>query len=156
MYRYVAIFVVALGVGFLTGWKTQGWRSGKEIATIQANHAKTLEKIQEAADEAEREYRGKEQSLITAAAKAQEKRNVEVADINRRYTTLVRSMRNRPERANSNSNGEMPGATPACIGTTGAELARGDAEFLAGYAADAAKLESELNKCEAAYNALRN
>jgi hypothetical protein len=34
-------------------------------------------------------------------------------------------------------------------------LARGDAEFLAGYAADAAKLEAELNKCEAAYNALR-
>ncbi len=146
MYRYVAIFLVALAVGFLTGWKTQGWRLGKEIATIRADTAKQAQKQ-------EQDARDKEALFTNRLAKAQESRNVEVARINRKLTATLNELRNRPERP---TDSEVPSATPACTGATGAELARGDAEFLAGYAADAARLDAELTKCEAAYNALRN
>ena len=148
MYRYVGILLVGLFVGFLTGWKTQGWRLGKEIATIQATSAK------KAADQ-EQAARVKETKFTAKLAQAQESRNVEVANINRKHAALVASLRTRPERPTPAVTSEVPSATPACAGTTGAELARGDAEFLAGYAADAAKLEAALDQCEAAYNELR-
>ena len=147
MYRYVGILLVGIIVGFLTGWKTQGWRLGQEIATIRANTAKQAEMQEQAARDREAQFTDK-------LAKVQERRNAEVADINRKHTAVVTSLRQRPERISVTY--QVPGASTACVGTTGAELARGDAEFLAGYAADAAKLEAALSQCEAAYNELRN
>lgn len=155
MYRYIAIILVGLAVGFLTGWKTQGWRLGKEIATIQEAKAQAENKARQDALAKEQEYRQKEQTFQAALAGAQEKRNEEIKRINAQHAVVVASLRNRPERTRSNDNPEVPGTTASCTGTTGAELARGDAEFLAGYAADAAKLEAALTQCEAAYNALR-
>lgn len=149
MYRYGVVALFALFLGFLGGWKTQGWRLGKEIATIRADTANLAEKQELAA-------RGRETQLVIKLAEAQEARNVEVADINRKHAAAVASLRNRPERVRTVTViNEVPGATPACAGSSGEELARGDAEFLAGYAADAARLEAALNQCEAAYNALR-
>lgn len=156
MYRYVAIGLIMLLVGFTTGWKTQGWRLGKEIATIRANTVKAAEKQATELQQLEAQYRERERQYVQMYAEAQEKRNVEIARINKRHAAVIDSLRQRPERKVPDSNHEVPGATPACTGTTGAELARGDAEFLAGYAADAARLDAELTKCEAAYNALRN
>lgn len=147
MYRYVAVALLSLLVGFFGGWKTQGWRLGQEIATIRADTANLAEKQELAA-------RGRETQLVIKLAEAQEARNVEVADINRKHAATVASLRNRPERTRTVTV-EVPGATPACAGSSGEELARGDAEFLAGYAADAARLEAALSQCEAAYNALR-
>ena len=149
MYRYGVVALFTLFLGFLGGWKTQGWRLGKEIATIRADTANLAEKQELAA-------RGRETQLVIKLAEVQEKRNVEVADINRKHATVVASLRNRPERVRIVTvTNEVPGATPTCAGSSGEELARGDAEFLAGYAADAARLEAALNQCEAAYNAIR-
>lgn len=148
MYRYALVAVISLAVGFSTGWKTQGWRLGKEIATIRVDSAKQAEGQGRVARAKEADYVGK-------LAKAQESRNVEVARINRKHADTVASLRQRPERLATFAS-EVPSAPAACTGSTGAELARGDAEFLAGYAADAAKLEAALNQCEAAYNALRD
>lgn len=155
MYRTAITAVVILVIGFFVGWTTQGWRLHKEIATIQAEHAKSLKKLADTARDAEAANREKERSYQVSLAEAQEKRNVEVARINRNHAAVVNSLRNRPERIVTVTRSEMPGTPAACAGTTGAELARGDAEFLAGYATDAAKLEAALNQCEAAYNALR-
>lgn len=69
----------------------------------------------------------------------------EVNRIRREHTALVDSLRDRPE-ARASDGGVPEGAT-AGIGCTGAGLARGDASFLAGYAADAARLQSALNAC---------
>ena len=156
MYRDIIIVLIVLIVGFLTGWVTQGWRLGNEIATIQAKHEKDLGAMERAARTAEEEYREKEQRLVDSAAQAQEIRNVEVANINRKLSTALVELRSRPERIVTVTRSEMPGTPAACAGTTGAELARGDAEFLAGYAADAARLEAALKQCEAQYNSLRN
>lgn len=153
MYRDAIIAIVVLAIGFLAGWTTQGWRLNKEIATIQAEHAKSLKKLADTARNAEAANREIEAQAVRSLAEAQEKRNVEVAQINRNHAAVVDGLRKRPERPAVSS--KVPSAPAACVGTTGAELARGDAEFLAGYSADAAKLEAALNQCEAAYNALR-
>lgn len=155
MYRDAIIAIVVLAIGFLAGWTTQGWRLNKEIATIQAEHAKSLKKLADTARDAEAANREKERSYQVSLAQAQEKRNVEVARINSNHAAVVDSLRKRPERIVTVTRSEVSGTPAACTGTTGAELARGDAEFLAGYSADAAKLETALNQCEAAYNALR-
>ncbi len=156
MYRDIIIVVIVLVVGFLSGWQTQGWRLRNEIATIQAKHKEDLATIEKTARIAEAGYREKERAYQLSIAQAQEKRNVEVATVNRKLNTALVELRRRPERTVTATRSEVPNAPTACAGTTGTELARGDAEFLAGYAADAARLEAELNKCEAAYNALRN
>lgn len=155
MYRDVIVAIIVLAIGFLAGWTTQGWRLNKEIATIQAEHATSLKKLADTARDAEAANREIEAQAVRSLAQAQEKRNVEVARITRNHAAVVDSLRKRPERVAAPSS-KVPSTTPACAGTTGAELARGDAEFLAGYSADAAKLEAALNQCEAAYNALRN
>lgn len=153
MYRDAIVAVIVLAIGFFAGWTTQGWRLSKEIATIQAEHAKSLKKLADTARDAEAANREIEAQAVRSLAQAQEKRNEEVARITRNHAAVVDSLRKRPERAAPRS--EVPGTSTACAGTTGAELARGDAGFLAGYSADAAKLEAALNQCESAYNALR-
>jgi len=157
MYRYIAIAIAAGLIGFTGGWKTQGWRLNNKIGEIVQQHSQQMQKLQELALNAEKDYREKERSYIISLTNAQEQRNEEVATINQRHAALVHSLRKRPERVAAVfcPGTEVPEPTPACVGTTGAELAKGDAEFLAGYAADAARLDAELTKCEAAYNALR-
>lgn len=154
MYRYVAVFVAALIIGFLGGWKTQGWRLGKEIATIQENYGKERSELRQKTLDAEQKFRAQEQQWGEKLAQTQEKRNVEIAAITRKLNGTIVGLRNRPERITPTSS-EVSSAPSACAGTTGAELAKGDGEFLARYAADAAKLDAELTKCEAAYNELR-
>lgn len=153
MYRYVALGLITLLIGFSAGWKTQGWRLGPQISTLKAEAEQKQKDLEIALRESIQANREKEQFWVKKLAASQEKRNVEVADINRRLSTALIELRDRPERP-SGDNSAVPGAATAYIGATGAELARGDAEFLTGYAADAAKLEVELNKCEAAYNSI--
>ncbi|NBW13276.1 MAG: hypothetical protein EBR82_35235 [Caulobacteraceae bacterium] len=68
-----------------------------------------------------------------------------------RYNALINSLRNRPEtRQDPVSNDSGSG-----VGCTGAGLARGDAEFLAGYAADAARLQAAYDSCRDAYEIIK-
>ena len=157
MYRYGIVACLALFFGFVGGWKTQGWRLGKEIETIRAIHDKEKAVASDALRQAEQKYREQEVQTTRMLADAQEKRNEEIRRINARHATTVNSLRNRPERVSHTYSpvAEVPSTPTTCDGATGAQLARGDAEFLAGYAADAARLEAAVNQCEAAYNALR-
>jgi hypothetical protein len=155
MYRDAIVAIIVLAVGFFGGWSVQGWRLTAKIEKIQADHAVSQKKLADEARGAEAAYRESEARAVRSLAEAQEIRNVEVARITRSHAAVVDSLRKRPERVVITTRSEVPSAPAACAGTTGAELARGDAEFLAGYSADAAKLEAALNQCEAAYNALR-
>lgn len=66
----------------------------------------------------------------------------ELARVAAARDAAVRELRNRPDR--------MPAAaTAACAGSTGAELSRPDAEFLAGEAARADSLAADLGTCRA-------
>jgi len=71
-----------------------------------------------------------------------------------RYESIIAGLRERPTERASGASGVPSAATPAA-GCTGAGLARPDAEFLAGYAADAARLQSALAQCAGAYEAAR-
>jgi hypothetical protein len=97
--------------------------------------------------------REKEQNMQESAETIRKEKEREIRDISARNSALVNSLRDRPER--SSNKGAVPSTTPTCSGASGAELARRDGEFLAGYSADAAKLAKALELCTAQYETVR-
>ena len=129
------------GKGYLAGKNEvqQAW--DKEKAAQMAEYA--------AAQEAARK---REQELQASADAIRKEKDAKIRDINARSAALVNSLRQRPERTESSKVSDSAGT---CSGTTGAQLARPDGEFLAGYAADAAKLQVALDQCVKQYNEIR-
>lgn len=114
------------------------------------------EKAKQMAEYAEnmRLAREKEQALQAGADHLREEKDRElkkIADTNR---ILLGSLRNRPERPTEGS--AVSSTAGACAAATGAQLAKGDAEFLAGYSADAAGLKAALDQCVKQYESLRH
>ena len=148
---FIAGSVLAVVCAYGTGhW--QGDDAGQ--AKVQAQWDR--EKAKQMAEYAEnmRLAREKEQALQQGANNLREEKDRElkkVADTNR---ILLGSLRNRPERPAEGS--AVSGAAGACSGATGAQLAKGDAEFLAGYSADAASLKAALDQCVKQYESLRH
>jgi len=143
----VLAVVFAYGAGH---W--QGDDAGQ--AKVQAKWDR--EKAKQMAEYAEnmRLAREKEQALQQGANNLREEKDRElkkVADTNR---ILLGSLRNRPERPAEGS--AVSSTASACSGATGAQLAKGDAEFLAGYSADAASLKAALDQCVKQYESLRH
>ena len=134
----------AIIVGFATGWTANGWRLNARIDAIQASYAKAYAEAQEQA-------RAREQALVKQSEDIRRTKDAQIKTINTRLASALSSLRNRPERQASG----VPNDTASCTASTGAELARGDAEFLAGYAADAARLQSAYQACLGAYDAAR-
>ena len=148
---FIAGTVLAVVCAYGTGhW--QGDNAGQ--AKVQAKWDK--EKTKQMAEYAEnmRIAREKEQALQQGANNLREEKDRElkkVADTNR---ILLGSLRNRPERPTEGS--PVSSTTGACSAATGAQLAKGDAEFLAGYSADAASLKAALDQCVKQYESLRH
>lgn len=140
----VVIFAVAVSLsgafGYYKGYSTKDKDCKLEAAQAQQHYTFTLE-----------QYRIKEQAWVERSAKLQEEKKREIANINARHAAVISSLRNRPERA-PDFKPSVPETPSACTGVSGAELARGDGEFLAGYSADAAKLAKALKQCEQQYN----
>jgi hypothetical protein len=143
----VLAVVFAYGAGH---W--QGDDAGQ--AKVQAQWDK--EKAKQMAEYAEnmRLAREKEQALQQGADHLREEKDREIRNINARATALANSLRDRPDRPTTES-GAVSGTAGACSGATGAQLARSDGEFLAGYAADAARLKAALDQCVKQYETLR-
>jgi hypothetical protein len=147
----ILAFVLAVGTaaggGFYKGFSTgkaevqQAW--DKEKAEQYAAYAKGQE-----------EARRREQEMQASADQLRKEKDAEIRNINARSLALANQLRDRPERPAQSSTAS--GAARACSGATGAELAKGDGEFLAGYAADAARLQAALDQCVKQYNAVRN
>ena len=148
---FIAGSVLAVVCAYGTGhW--QGDDAGQ--AKVQAKWDR--EKAKQMAEYAEnmRLAREKEQALQQGANNLREEKDRElkkVADTNR---ILLGSLRNRPERPAEGS--AVSSTTGACSGATGAQPAKGDAEFLAGYSADAASLKAALDQCVKQYESLRH
>jgi hypothetical protein len=143
----VLAVVFAYGAGH---W--QGDDAGQ--AKVQAKWDK--EKAKQMAEYAEnmRLAREKEQALQQGADHLREEKDREIRNINARATALANSLRDRPDRPTTESSA-VSGTAGACSGATGAQLARSDGEFLAGYAADAARLKAALDQCVKQYETLR-
>lgn len=114
----------------------------RERAQLAEEHAKAVAAARE-----------KEQALQAEADQLREETNAKLKEASARAAALADSLRKRPERPAAGS--AVSGTASACSGATGAQLARGDGEFLARYAADAARLEAALEQCVRQYEALR-
>ena len=143
-------FVLAIGAAAGGGYY-QGNTAGR--AVIQ--QAWDKEKAEQYAEYAKGQEaaRAREQEMQAAADKLRREKDAEIQNINARATALANSLRDRPERPSKD--GSMSGAARSCAGASGAELAKGDGEFLAGYSADAARLQAALDQCIKQYNVVR-
>ena len=94
----------------------------------------------------------KERQMQAKADTIQKEQLREKHLVNSRYNALLDSLRERPEARDDG----LPEGAEVTVGCTGAGLARADAEFLAGYAADAARLQAAYNSCRQAYEVIQD
>lgn len=141
----VIAVVLAYGAGH---W--QGADAGQ--AKVQAKWDKDRVRLAEEYAANVATMRQQEQVMQGNAERLQREKDFEIKKIANTNRILLDSLRQRPERSESSS---VSGSTASCSGASGSELARGDAEFLAGYAADAARLQASLNQCLEQYEAIR-
>ena len=145
-----ALITLALSAGSAWFGYSSGRQSGmNEVQTLWDSEKQLLtEIVQQQALLAQQ----RQQTIDQQAAQA---RRIQ-REANNRIATLERdladSLRDRPEeRAGP---GGVPETADSGVGCTGAGLARSDAEFLARYSADAARLHAALATCTAAVRAL--
>lgn len=136
---------IAGGVGYWKGDEAgqakiqQLWDQDK--ARLAEEYAKNLA-----------EQREKERAAQAIADKTREQKDREIREANARSAALLNSLRDRPERP---KDGGVSKDSGTCSAASGAQLARGDGEFLAGYTADVVKLRKELDHCVAQYNEVK-
>lgn len=146
----ILAFVLAIGAAAGGGYY-KGNKAGKD--EVQVEWAKEKAEQYAAYAKAQEEARAREQEMQAAADKLRREKDAQIKDINARATALTNSLRNRQERPAESST--VSSAARSCGGASGAELAKGDGEFLARYAADAARLQAALDQCVKQYNAAR-
>jgi len=122
-------------------------------AQAKADQARAEQQRAETARQAEADARERERSHAQALQTITQKAAHEKATLDRRAAALADSLRNRPERATGAAGGAVPEGGTDAVGCTGAGLARPDGEFLVRYAADAARLQSDFQTCQAALDA---
>lgn len=147
--RWVIIAVSSFVFASLLFWK--GVQHGKKIVQTEWDAEKIVwqQQMQAAAAktiEVERDLQDK-------ADKNLKERLSEFQTISVRYHALLNSLHNRPE---ARAETGMPEDAGDAVGCTGEGLARPDAEFLAGYAADAARLQAAYDSCRQAYEEVKN
>lgn len=146
----ILAFVLAVGAAAGGGYY-QGNTAGK--AVVQQAWDKEKAEQYAAYAKGQEEARKKEQELQAAADKLRREKDAEIKNINARATALANSLRDRPERPAQTDT--LSSVARSCSGASGKELARSDGEFLAGYAADAARLQAALDQCIKQYNAAK-
>jgi hypothetical protein len=149
VYIYVLLALVAAAAG--AKLYVEGKRYGINEVTLlwQEEKAMLLRKANEVLMKAKEEQDLLNHKLMLNRLEKQR----EIDNITRRYNDAIDSLQHRPtERATSDSG--LPEGAPTGVGCTGAGLARPDASFLTGYAAEAAKLQSALNSCKSQYDAV--
>jgi len=138
--------LVMLGFSY---WK--GYTSGKDNIQQKWDAEKVV--LEREAQQLKDQVRETERSMQKEVNRIQKEKHDAVKAANSKYRTLVDSLRNRPE---ARATDAMPSGAGDVVGCTGAQLARPDAEFLAGYAADAERLQAAYNSCRQAYEVIQN
>lgn len=142
-------FVLAVSGAYTAGhWRGDSAGQAKVRQEWDQEKARAAEEYAKAMQAA----REKEQALQAQADQLREESNAKLKEVSARADRLADSLRKRPERP---SPGAVSNTAQPCVGATGAQLARGDGEFLARYAADAARLQAALDQCVAQYEAVR-
>lgn len=153
MYRTLIAVVAVITFTGAVGWKS--YTAGQADATQRLTAAYVAEKLetQKAVNIELIKARQREKELLAVMQQSSQEYNNEIQRVTDKYNSIVDSLRNRPI-ARTNSDRGIPESASTDVGCTGKGLARADAEFLTGYAADAAKLQAALNTCKERYNSL--
>lgn len=137
--------------GYQSGYAVAEQIGEAKLATYREEQRKQLDEFYAKQRQLEADLQKKMQDSLM------EKEN-EIKAINDRHAALVSSLRSRPSR---NSGTPVVIETPVIttfectrVPSTGEELSREDAEFLAGEAASADILKEALKQCRAAYERL--
>lgn len=150
---FIAGAVIAVALAGAGGY-VKGTAHGK--AEVQAQWDQEKAKLALEYAKAQETARKIEQALQAEADHIREDANARIKDIDNRANKLVDSLRQRPERTTTTTASAVSGAACPSGGASGAELDRRNGEFLAWYAADAARLASSLDTCLKQYEAIRN
>ena len=145
------VVIVVLVVLAISGLSVYSYRAGK--AAVQQEWDKEKAAIAQAHLEEMQRARQREAELQATIDKQTEAYKNDLANIAADYQRVVVWLRDRPA-ARAGAGGVPQGATVG-VGCTGAGLSRGDAEFLAGYAADAARTREALDQCVRQYEEVR-
>ena len=158
----VFLFTVLVGGSYYAG-HVKGYKSGHAVAAQELEKEFTsYKKAQENLfrEEIQRSLET-QQALSDQLNSLRMEKEVEIKNINDRYASLVRSLRNRLSRAEAATNQSTYPSDPTTTtiertgtGCTGAGLLREDAEFLAGEAAAADTLKQSLKECRAAHSSI--
>lgn len=146
------ILAFILAVGAAAGG---GYYKGNAAGKAEVQQAWEVEKRKQAEEYADnlRKALETQQEMQQAADTLRREKDAQIRDINARATALTNSLRDRKERPSKD--GSVSDTARSCAGASGAELAKGDGEFLARYSADAARLQAALDQCVKQYNAIR-
>jgi len=147
---FVAGAVIAVALAGAGGY-VKGTAHGK--AEVQSAWDQERAKQAEEYAKAQAAAREKEQQLQAQADQLRKESYEQIKDINARSDRLINSLRQRPERPTQT--GSVSSTAESCSGASGKELASRDAIFLAGYSADAQRLQAALDTCIKQYEALR-
>ena len=131
-----------------TAWYAWSKGKGEGRAEVQQMWDKEVAQMAQAQAEELMKARQREQALQALVDRQRRAHREEVNRIAAEYAADLERLRERPE-ARADSPSGLPEGAVSGVGCTGAGLAMGDAAFLAGYAADAARLQSALNACVA-------
>lgn len=142
MYWLIIRYVAVLAFGVLMGWVVNGYRLNSTISSLKASQAEEVSRYYQAARTAEK-------ALITATEGIRRQKDAEIKVISGKLQSALSELRQRQERPSSADTARD------CKGTTGAELSRQDAEFLAREAARADQLRSALELCYRQYDTVR-
>lgn len=145
MYWKIAVVLVVITLSYLKGY---------DIGASSIKAEWTIEKLaieQEYVSKLEQAAATQEQQAVKIAEIQKAKQN-ETKNITAKYAAALSELRQRPTARSTSTS--LPTTSTTAIGCTGKELAKPDAEFLAGYAADAAKLNEALKQCKAQYETL--
>jgi hypothetical protein len=142
----VLLTATSFGWGYIVG-------NGHGKDKVQASWDKQRAAMAEDAARQQTEARKREQELQARADQIRQEKAREVTALTRRHAAIVDSLRNRPEARAAVT--DVPPAASDGVGCTGQGLARPDAQFLAGFAADAARLQAAFDQCRAGYQAAK-
>ena len=143
------VIPVFIAIALLVGGTMLGHGVGS--AQVQQKWDKEKAVTAEQLATAERQARDRERAAQIIVDKLKRERDAKVKAAIAAYNVLAGELQQRPDRAT----GIVPGGARDCVGGTGAGLARSDGQFLARYAFDVARLQSEFDRCQAAYDGVR-
>lgn len=147
----IALALAAALVAAYWGIYTAGSKAG--AATVKQQWDRDTANRAMRTAEQTMKHRQAERALQAHAAEQRKQKNAEINRIAAVHAAELDRLHNRPNMRAPDRPGEPANPAQNGVGCTGAGLAKPDAAFLAGYAADAARLAAEFKRCTAAYDA---